>query len=116
MIWAIRDSETISLRWSGSPGTSRRFRLPAQKSTGSAAGSMSTTTGRSSFGSFPTATALLQPLSMGKRHNLFIGRKKRRVSGLGCTRFLDVVVGVPRDFLFGFLFARLLLSSHCFDL
>jgi hypothetical protein len=62
----MRDSETISLRWSGSTGTSRRLRLPAQKRTGSAAGSMSTTTGRSSpSGSFPTSIALLQPLSIG---------------------------------------------------
>ena len=67
MICAMRDSDTISLRWSGNIGTSRRLRLPAQNRTGSAAGSMSTTTGCSSpGGSVPTWIALLQPLSIGK--------------------------------------------------
>jgi len=66
MICAMRDSETISVRWRGSTGTSRRLRFPDHKSTGSATGSMSTITGRSSpSGSFPTWMALLQPLSMG---------------------------------------------------
>ena len=63
-----------------------RFRLPDQRSTGSAAGSMSTTTARSSSsGEFPYFNGLAPSIVHGQGNDLFVIRQQRRMSHLSTS-------------------------------